>query len=91
MQETEKFRWNVNENGNFCVDYMYRTLIQPIEPADNNKNIWKMKISQVFACIFIDGLFSLRTTLQNAIDREVKIKRVFCHHDETTKYLLFQY
>lgn len=53
---------------------MCTTLTQPDVPVDNNKKIWKMKISQktkFLRGIFAEVLFLLKTTLQDAIGMEV--------------------
>ena len=43
-QGHDEFRWNLNVNGQFTVDSMYRVLIHSNIPVDNNKKIWRMKI-----------------------------------------------
>ena len=43
-QGTDEFRWNLQENGKFSVDSMYRALVHSDVPVDNNKKIWKMKV-----------------------------------------------
>ena len=41
---TDEFRWNLHTNGKFSVDSMYKALIQPYIPVDNNQKVWRMKI-----------------------------------------------
>ena len=36
-QGPDTFRWNLNGNGKFSVDFMYKVLIQPNIPVVNNK------------------------------------------------------
>ena len=43
-QGSDEFRWNLNVNGKFSVDSMYRALVHSDIPVDNNKKIWRMKI-----------------------------------------------
>src|SRR3954462_1654662 len=38
-QGHDEFRWNLNRNGKFSVDSMYRALVQPEIPVDNNYKI----------------------------------------------------
>jgi hypothetical protein len=51
-QGPNEFRWNLQENGKFSVNSMYKALIQPNAPVDNNNKIWKMRIplkTKIFA------------------------------------------
>ena len=43
-QGPDEFRWNLNANGKFSVDSMYRALSHSDIPVNSNKKIWKMKI-----------------------------------------------
>ena len=43
-QGHDEFRWNLNVNGQFTVESMYRALIHSNIPVDSNKKIWSMKI-----------------------------------------------
>ena len=43
-QGPDVFRWNIHTSGKFTVNSMYKALIQPVVPVDNNKMIWKMKM-----------------------------------------------
>ena len=38
-QGTDEFRWNLNENGKFSVDFLYRGLKLAVVPVDTNKKI----------------------------------------------------
>lgn len=86
------FRWNLLESGKFSVGSMYKALIQPSIPVDNNKKIWKMKIplkTKIFAWYLRRGVI---LTKDNLVKRNWHgcTKCVFCHHDETIKHLFFQ-
>ena len=55
-QGPDKFRWNLTKTGKFSVDSMYKILIQPDIPVDNNKKIWTMKIP-LKTKVFAHGIF----------------------------------
>ena len=38
-QGNDEFRWNLQENGKFSIDSMYRALVHSDVPVDNNKKI----------------------------------------------------
>jgi hypothetical protein len=40
----DESRWNLQTNGTFSVDPLYKAIMQSDVPVDNNKKIWKMKI-----------------------------------------------
>jgi hypothetical protein len=40
----DEFKWSLHTNGMFSVDSIYKALLLPDIPVDNNKMIWKMKI-----------------------------------------------
>ena len=89
-QGSDKFRWNLKENGQFSVDSMYKALIQP--PVDSNKKIWKMKIplkTKVFAWYLHREVILTKDNLAKRNWQGSK-KCVFCHHDESIKHLFFQ-
>ena len=90
-QGPDKFRWNVTKNGKFSVDSMYKILIQPDIPVDNNKKLWKMKIplkTKVFAWYLRRGVILTKDNLAKRNWHGSK-KCVFCHHDETIQHLFF--
>ena len=66
-QGPDKFRWSLKENGQFSVDSMYKALIQPAIPVDdNNSKIWKMKIplkNKVFAWYLRRGVILTKYNL----------------------------
>jgi hypothetical protein len=71
---SDEFRWNVHESGKFSVDSMYKALIQPEVPVDDNNKILKMKIllkTKIFAWYLRRGVALTRDNLENAIDMEV--------------------
>ena len=89
---SDVFRWNLYGNGKFSVESMYRALIQFDVLVDNNKKIWKMQIplkNKIFAWYLRRGVI---LTKDNFIKRNWNgsLHCVFCHHDETIKYLFFQ-
>ena len=89
--EPDEFRWNLQESGKFTVDSMYRALVRPNIPVDNNKKIWKMKTplkTKIFAWYLRQGVI---LTKDNLVKRNWygSKKCVFCHHDETIKHLFF--
>ena len=55
-QGHDEFRWNLNRNGIFFVDSMYRALVQPEIQVDNNYKIWKMRIPLKIK-VFLYGIF----------------------------------
>ena len=68
---------------------MYRALIQPNMPVDNNKKIWKMKIplkSKIFAWYLRQGVIFTKDTLIKK-NWHGSSQCLFCHHDETIKHL----
>ena len=90
-QGHDEFRWNLNKNGKFSVDSMYRALVQPEIPVDNNYKIWQMKIPlkiKVFAWYLRKGVI---LTKDNLVKRnwQGSKKCVSCAHDETIKHLFF--
>ena len=65
-QGLDKFKWNLNKNGIFSVDSMYKALIHPDVLVDNNKKIWKMKIplkTKVFAWYLRRGVILTKDNL----------------------------
>jgi hypothetical protein len=88
------FHWNLHENGKFSVGSMYNALIQPnipIDKADNDK-IWKLKLP---LCVKVFGWYLRKgenLTKDNLARRNWhgSKKCVFCHQDESIKYLFFQ-
>ena len=73
------------------MDSMYRALVQPEIPVNNNHKIWHMKISlqtKVFAWYLRKGVI---LTKDNLFKRNWKgsKKCVSCDHDETIKHLFF--
>ena len=88
----DKLRWNLTKNGLFSVDSMYRALIQPVVPADNNKKIWLMKIplkTKVFAWYLRRGVILTKDNLARRNWHGSK-KCVFYSNDETIKHHFFQ-
>src|SRR4051812_17682988 len=90
-QGHDEFRWNLNRNEKFSVDSMYRALVQPEIPVDNNYKIWQMKIPlkiKVFAWYLRKGVI---LTKDNLVKRnwQGSKKCVSCAHDETIKHLFF--
>ena len=84
------FRWNLDGNGEFSVESLYRALIQSDVPVDNNK-IWKTKIplkNKIFAWYLHREVI---LTKDNIIKRNWhgSPQCVFCLHDETIKHLFF--
>src|SRR4051812_20504778 len=78
-----------HKKGQFMVDFMYRALLQPDVRVDNNKKIWHLKIplkTIIFARYLRRGVI---LTTDNLIKRNWhgSSQCVFCHHDETIKYL----
>ena len=74
-------------NGKFSVDSMYKALIQPDMPVDNNHKFWKMKIplkNKVFAWYLRRGVILTKDNLAKRNWNGSK-KCVFCHKDETIK------
>ena len=66
VQGSDEFRWNLNGNGKFTVDSMYKALIHPNMPVGNNKKIWKMKIplkNKVFAWYLRRGVILTKDNL----------------------------
>jgi hypothetical protein len=92
-QGPDEFRWNLQENDKFSGNSMYKkALIQPNAPVDNNNKIWKRRIPlkiKIFAWHLRRGV---NLTKDNLVKRNWhgSKKCVFCHHDETIKYLFFQ-
>jgi hypothetical protein len=41
----DEFRWNLHPNGKFSVCLLYKVIVQSDIPINNNKKIWKMKIT----------------------------------------------
>jgi hypothetical protein len=41
----DEFRWNLHPNEKFSVGLLYKVIIQSDISVNNNKKIWKMKIS----------------------------------------------
>ena len=79
-------------NGKFSINSMYKVLIQPNIPVDNNKFICKMKIpvkTKVFACYLCRAVILIK---YNPVKRnwQGSKKCVFCHNDETIKHLFVQ-
>ena len=71
---------------------MYKALIQPVVPVDNNKKIWKMKIPlkiKIFAWYLRRGVILTKDNLARRNWHGSK-KCVFSHHDEKIKHLFFQ-
>ena len=88
----DQLRWNLTKNGKFSVDSMYRALIHPEVPVDNNKKIWKMKIprkTKVFAWYLRRGVILTKDNLAKR-NWHGSRKCVFCSHYETIKHLFFQ-
>jgi hypothetical protein len=88
----DRFRWNLYVNGNFSVDSFYKAILQSDIPVDNNKKIWKIKISLKNKKI---GWYLRRgviLTKDNFVKRNwhESTRCVFCHQDETIKHLFFQ-
>ena len=91
VEGSDRFWWNLTKNGKFTVDSMYRALIQPDIPVDNNKKIWKMKIplkTKVFAWYLRRGVILTKDLAKH--NWHGSRKCVFCQHDETIKHLFFQ-
>ena len=70
---------------------MYRALIQPEIPVDNNNKIWQIKVPlklKVFAWYLRKGVI---LTKDNLVKRnwQGSTKCVSCSHDETIKHLFF--
>jgi hypothetical protein len=40
----DEFRRNLNANGAFSIDSLYKAILQSDIPIDNKNKIWKMKI-----------------------------------------------
>jgi hypothetical protein len=40
---SDEFHWNLQANGAFPVDSLYKAILQSDIPVDSNKKIWKMK------------------------------------------------
>jgi len=79
-------------SGKFSVNSMYKALIQPDVPVDNNKKIWKMKIplkTKVFAWYLRRGVILTKDNLAKRNWHGSK-QCVFCHKDETIKHLFFE-
>ena len=92
MEGTDEFRWNLHVNGKFSVDSMYKALIQPDLPVDNNHKIWKMRIplkNKIFAWYLRRGVILTKDNLAKRNWHGSK-KCVFCHKDETIKHLFFE-
>ena len=91
-QGPDEFRWNLNANGKFSVDSMYRALIHSDIPVNSNKKIWKMKIplKLKFFAWYLRKVVIL--TNDNLIKRNWhgSSKCVFCPQEETITHLLFQ-
>ena len=65
-QGIDEFRWNLNVNGKFTVDSMYRALIHSEIRVDNNKKIWCMKILlklKIFAWYLRKGVILTKDNL----------------------------
>ena len=65
-QGHDEFRWNLNRNGKFSVDSMYRAIVQPEIPVDNNNKIWQMKVPlklKVFAWYLRKGVILTKDNL----------------------------
>ena len=65
-QGPDEFRWNIHSSGKFTVNSMYKALIHPNVPVDNNKMIWKMKIAlkiKVFAWYLRRGVILTKDNL----------------------------
>jgi hypothetical protein len=63
---SDEFWWNLHDNGNFSVDFLYKTIIQSVIPFDNNKKIWKMKIplkTKIFAWYLYRGVILTKDNL----------------------------
>ena len=73
---SDRFQWNLNKNGLFSVDSMYKVLIQSDIPIDNNNNkIWKMKIplkTNVFTWYLRRGVIFTKDNLAKRNWQEVK-------------------
>ena len=88
----DEFKWNLLESRKFTVNSLYRALIQPDIPVDDNSKIWKMKIplkTKIFAWYLRKGVI---LTKDNLVKRNWhgSSSCVFCHHDETIRHLFFQ-
>lgn len=86
----DEFHWNLHESGKFSVDSMYKGLVQPDVPVDNNKT-WRMKIplkTKIFAWYLCRGVILIK---DNLIKRNWhgSARCVFCHHDKKIKHLFF--
>jgi hypothetical protein len=65
-QGIDEFRWNLHASGIFSRDSMYRVLIHPGMPFDNNNKNRKMKIPlkiKIFAWFLRRGVILTKDTL----------------------------
>ena len=70
---------------------MYRALLEPEIPVENNKKIWQMKIPlkiKVFAWYLRKGVILTKDNFAKRNWTGSK-KCVSCTHDETIKHLFF--
>jgi hypothetical protein len=93
-QGSDVFHWHLTKNGLFSATSMYNALIQPDIPVDNNNNkkIWKMKISlkmEVFTWYLRRGVILTKDNLVKYNWQRSK-SCVFCHQDKTIKHILFR-
>jgi hypothetical protein len=92
-QEADEFGWNLHENDRFSLHYIYRALVQPGVPINSNKNKNKNFLENPLTTKVFAWYLHRRVlfTRDNPVKRNWhrSLKYVFCHHDETIKYLFF--
>ena len=77
-QGPDEFHWNLQANGLFSIDSMYRALIHSGIPVDDNNKIWKMNIPLkllFFAWYLRKGVI---LTKDNLVKHKGSTKFVFC-------------
>jgi hypothetical protein len=88
---SEEFRWNLNANGAFSIDSLYKSILQSDILVDINKKIWKMKIplnTKFFGWHLHPGVILAKDNLVKR-NWHGSTRCIFCHHDETMKHLFF--
>ena len=91
-QGPDEFRWNLQTNGLFPVDSMYRALVHSDIPVDDNKKIWKMKIplkSIFFAWYLRKGFILIKDNLVKR-NWQGSTNYIFYLQEESIKHLFFQ-
>jgi hypothetical protein len=89
---SDEFRWNLNANGAFSVDSLYKAILHSDIPVNTNEKIWKMKIplkTKNFGWYLRRGVILTKDNLVRC-NWHGSTRCVFCHQDDTITHLFFQ-